>query len=240
MNTALRSLLTTGLALACSAGWAGSLMRRHRLRERWDVEMADARRAATTDPLTGLPNRTALTTELDMLTCDSGWSLALVDVDHFKSVNDTLGHGVGDQVLTTTARRLCDSLPGAVVARLGGDEFAIILPVEPEQAVARLEQAAAAVGRPQPAPGLALRVGLSVGVAAYYTPGLPIADLIRRADTALYQAKETRGRIVAWTPQATPPASWAHERRQARGGGPQRYNTSTDSIDCPRPQVGVC
>ncbi|MEV4418083.1 GGDEF domain-containing protein [Catellatospora sp. NPDC049609] len=215
MTATLNSLMATGLALAASAGWASNLVRVRRERRRWAAQLHDARQAAATDALTGLPNRGALTARLAELASTTGWSLAMADLDHFKTINDTLGHDAGDQVLTVTARRLAAALPDAMVARLGGDEFAIILPTGPDQALALLEQAVAAVARPQQARGLELTVGCSVGVAAH-TPGKTAAELMRRADTALYQAKQTRGRAAAWTPDTAPPIPAAVERRQTR------------------------
>ncbi|MEV4417524.1 GGDEF domain-containing protein [Catellatospora sp. NPDC049609] len=220
MTTTTRDLLTAGLALACTAGWAASAVAAHQIRTRCARELDDARRAAATDPLTGLPNRAALGARLHELARQGGrWSLAIADLDHFKTVNDTLGHHAGDQVLTTTARRLTETLgPDAMVARLGGDEFAIILPHDAEVAATLLRDAATAVNQPQQTRGLPLRAGLSAGVTDY-TPGLPIPELFRRADTALYRAKETRGSTVAWTPHDPAPAGWAHQRRQIRTHG---------------------
>ncbi|MEV4417906.1 GGDEF domain-containing protein [Catellatospora sp. NPDC049609] len=215
MTATLNSLMATGLALAASAGWAGDLVRVRRERRRWAAQLRDARRAAATDALTGLPNRAALTARLAELAPTTGWCLAMADLDHFKTINDALGHGTGDQVLTVTARRLAAALPGAMVARLGGDEFAIILPTGPDQALPLLEQAVAAVARPQQARGLELTIGCSIGIAAH-TPGKTAAELMRHADTALYQAKQTRDRAAAWTPDTTPPIPAAVERRQTR------------------------
>ncbi|MEV4416090.1 GGDEF domain-containing protein [Catellatospora sp. NPDC049609] len=136
--------------------------------------------------------------------CPAPLAGPMIDLDHFKTVNDALGHDTGDRVLATTAHRLADALPGAMLARLGGDEFAAILPVGPSQALHLLQHAVAAVARPQQARGLDLTVGASAGVTAA-EPGLPAAEVMRRADTALYQAKKTRGRAAAWTPGIAAP-----------------------------------
>ncbi|MEV4417832.1 GGDEF domain-containing protein [Catellatospora sp. NPDC049609] len=215
MTATLNSLMATGLALAASAGWASSFVRARRERRQFAAQLHNARQAAATDALTGLPNRAALTARLADLAGTGGWCLAMADLDHFKTINDTLGHGTGDRVLSATAARLAETLPEAMVARLGGDEFAIILSTGLDGALPLLEHAVAAVARPQQARGLQLTVGCSVGVADY-TPGMASAELMRRADTALYDAKQTRGRAAAWTSETTPPVPTPTERRQTR------------------------
>ncbi|MEV4416181.1 GGDEF domain-containing protein [Catellatospora sp. NPDC049609] len=222
----LPGVLSAGLALVCSLGWAGSALRQHRESQTHSRQLDAARHAAATDPLTGLPNRAALTAHLAGLAHTGGWCLAMADLDRFKSVNDTLGHDAGDQVLTTTARRLAAALPGATVARLGGDEFAIILPTAVDRALPGLQQAVAAVARPQQVRGLELRIGCSASLAEQ-AAGVSADELMRRADTALYQAKQSRGRAVAWTPDLTPPLPPAVERRQTRPRRSQPYATAT-------------
>ena len=165
---------------------------------------AELRRIATVDSLTGLFNRRHL---LERLEAETGRSLrngrplclAIVDVDHFKRVNDRHGHPAGDEVLRVLARLIRDSVRTSdVVGRMGGEEFAILMP-ETERAQARLvcERLGAMVARtPVLLPsGAALTVTLSTGIALM--AGEEASDkLISRADAALYGAKaEGRNRV---------------------------------------------
>jgi diguanylate cyclase (GGDEF)-like protein len=208
MIDSLVAVAALGLALVCSTGYARAWVRHRRDHAQWAAQLRAAVAQAHTDVLTSLPNRAALTAELDYRAHSGrGWSLVLVDVDHFKTINDTFGHAAGDQVLTTIARRLRDGVgEHALVARLGGDEFAIIMSCPPQRAVALMERLARAVEWSQPVHGLALRVSVSAGVAGFEAE-LTLPELMRRADVALYRAKEIRGRAVAWTPDAAVPAS---------------------------------
>jgi diguanylate cyclase (GGDEF)-like protein len=168
---------------------------------------------AARDPLTRLCNRRELERRLQVASDRhraSGLPLAavLVDVDHFKAVNDTHGHAVGDAVLQAVAARLTGAVrAGDVVARYGGEEFALLLPgVGPGEAAAVAERArraiaadpyagAAADGRP-----LSFPITASFGVACLDVDGEPDL-LLRRCDRALYQAKRAgRDRVVVFDP----------------------------------------
>lgn len=165
-------------------------------------ELRGARHDALRDPLTGLANRRAFDLELGALAARaSGSSLAqllMVDIDHFKRVNDTHGHDVGDQVLRVVGELLLANVRrDSVVARLGGDEFALLLPR------ARLHYAAGiatrlrglVASRPLVERGrleVVERVTLSIGVAGRQA-GESSAEWYARADAALYRAKR-RGR----------------------------------------------
>lgn len=149
------------------------------------------------DPVTGLPNRRLFECELRLAVArvarePVGAALLFIDVDHFKKVNDSLGHAVGDQVLKMLGERMTAVLrSGDVVARLGGDEFAVILYGigDPENAarVARLMIESIAV--PFPTLPTASHVGLSIGVLLLPADDNDPAVLLRRADTAMYVAK---------------------------------------------------
>lgn len=157
---------------------------------------------ALLDPLTGLPNRRALITELDRPS-PTGRTLLLLDLDRFKGVNDSLGHGAGDEVLRETAARLLAGLPeGSVVARLGGDEFAVLLDAAPDGVTGA--RASALRGRLQQAflvDGHALSLGASVGfTGAPVGATQPSAEVLRRADIALYEAKRNGQGVAGWRP----------------------------------------
>ncbi|MBL6598130.1 MAG: diguanylate cyclase [Alphaproteobacteria bacterium] len=172
--------------------------------------LARAFRAALSDldPLTGIQNRANMERELKReqhraLRSGRPCCLALVDIDHFKNVNDTHGHLVGDQVLAAVTRTLEDSLrPYDSIFRFGGEEFLVCLPdTGPEEARLVLERirkklrgAALAIGEDQ-----SLSVTISVGIAQM-APRRPVEEITERADTALYLAKEGgRDQVRVWT-----------------------------------------
>ncbi len=163
---------------------------------------------ATTDPLTGLYNRGFLRQVLDeelRQARESGGSLGVVilDLDHFKQVNDTYGHGVGDEVLKRTAQRIRRSIRrDDYAARWGGEEFLIVLPGSGAAgAITVAEKVADAIKR-QPIGEAQLRVTASLGVATFPEHGDSGTLLIKRADQALYAAKAAgRDRIVPFTPE---------------------------------------
>jgi diguanylate cyclase (GGDEF)-like protein len=161
---------------------------------------------ATRDPLTGVANRRVLHAELaaavdEVAQSELTAALLLIDLDHFKDINDTLGHHTGDAVLCVIATRLARAVSSAdVVARLGGDEFAVVVrglrePSEAETVANRLLTVLAEVVEYE---GLHLAVGGSIGIACYPQDGDNPEDLLRLADTALYQAKEQRGAIARY------------------------------------------
>ncbi|MEW2545555.1 EAL domain-containing protein [Streptomyces sp. NPDC047002] len=152
------------------------------------------------DPLTGLPNRQWLLdrawTALEHAgSLNARSALLLIDLDRFRSVNDTLGHLAGDRLLLQIADRLRVALPrGAEAARLGGDEFAVLLPTcdstTSAQRVAR--HLVAELSSPLNLDGLTLVLEASAGVAVFPEHALDAEGLLRRADVAMYQAKRDR------------------------------------------------
>ncbi|MFB7372685.1 putative bifunctional diguanylate cyclase/phosphodiesterase [Streptomyces sp. NPDC056222] len=152
------------------------------------------------DPLTGLPNRQWLLERawaaLEEAEGEGARSaLVLIDLDRFRSVNDTLGHLAGDRLLLQIAERLKLALPrGAEAARLGGDEFAVLLPIADSttsaQRVAR--HLVAELSSPLDLDGLTLVLEASAGVAVFPDHALDAEGLLRRADVAMYQAKRDR------------------------------------------------
>ena len=152
------------------------------------------------DALTGLPNRMSfmerLARQIEQARA-TGKSLALlfVDLDHFKRVNDSLGHLIGDQLLQTVAARISASLRvGDVVARFGGDEFIVLLDDAARDDVAQVaHKLLRAIELPVEAEGRDLSVTPSVGIALFPHDGATPTELIKNADTAMYIAK-SRGR----------------------------------------------
>ncbi|MET9776379.1 bifunctional diguanylate cyclase/phosphodiesterase [Streptomyces sp. NPDC006367] len=152
------------------------------------------------DPLTGLPNRQWLLERTwaaldDAERIGARAALMLIDLDRFRSVNDTLGHLAGDRLLLQTADRLRLALPrGAEAARLGGDEFAVLLPVaDSTTSATRLARGLVTeLGSPLDLDGLTLVLEASAGVAVFPDHALDAEGLLRRADVAMYQAKRDR------------------------------------------------
>lgn len=152
------------------------------------------------DPLTGLPNRQWLlertwTALDDADRIGARAALMLIDLDRFRSVNDTLGHLAGDRLLLQIAERLRLALPrGAEAARLGGDEFAVLLPVADSTTSASraARNLVAALSSPLDLDGLTLVLEASAGVAVFPDHALDAEGLLRRADVAMYQAKRDR------------------------------------------------
>ncbi|MFC8432780.1 putative bifunctional diguanylate cyclase/phosphodiesterase [Streptomyces sp. NPDC057253] len=152
------------------------------------------------DPLTGLPNRQWLLERIwtaldDAERIGARSALMLIDLDRFRSVNDTLGHLAGDRLLLQIADRLRIALPrGAEAARLGGDEFAVLLPVaDSTTSATRVARTlVAALSSPLDLDGLTLVLEASAGVAVFPDHAVDAEGMLRRADVAMYQAKRDR------------------------------------------------
>jgi diguanylate cyclase (GGDEF)-like protein len=199
--------LALALAMAAAATMIGLLLyrfeREHRASLRATEEMmqqqqialdtlteheALVRYQASHDPLTGLPNRRALS---ELLTATDQQALLLVDLDNFKPVNDRLGHAAGDELLIRVAERLLAAVRADdTVVRLGGDEFAIVICDGNAAAAVRIaERIVAAVGEPFEIASSTVRIGASVGVSI----GQAAANgdqLLREADEAMYRVKQ--------------------------------------------------
>jgi diguanylate cyclase (GGDEF)-like protein len=152
------------------------------------------------DSLTGLPNRKMILSELgERLDAarrkQTSVGFCLLDLDRFKEVNDTLGHQVGDRLLAVVAQRIQGALrPNDLVARLGGDEFAILLdPVrDSDAAVEVAHRVRQALTRPFHVEGMLFELEASIGVAVFPQHGEDVDPIVRRADVAMYLAKEER------------------------------------------------
>lgn len=148
--------------------------------------IGEERLLARTDELTGLPNRRRFISELEELASAPDGALLLLDLDGFKPINDQFGHEVGDQLLKQVSTRFMRALPqGALLARLGGDEFGAIVRGDYEATFEVALALRATLSYPFSISGREIHVGVSVGRAG--NDGS--ADLLRRADNAMYQAK---------------------------------------------------
>ncbi|HJU40459.1 MAG TPA: GGDEF domain-containing protein, partial [Tahibacter sp.] len=193
-----------GIALALVAWrWRKSFMRERTLAERARDGERERRRlaeanaqlyaSATTDPLTGIANRAQglerLRQALAIVRDDGLVAIGLVDVDHFKRINDTWGHQAGDSVLCAVADTLERTLAGAVVvARVGGEEFLVVLDGDlARDAERRFEDARAAMA--DIAPETDIGVTVSIGWCVHRGPGAPVDLLLAAADAAMYRAK---------------------------------------------------
>ena len=167
-----------------------------------ETRLAESEQQATADPLTGLANRAAFDRTLNELTSEPGsrFVLALVDVDDFKSVNDTYGHLAGDQVLIAVAASMRTAFRGDdVIARHGGDEFAVLIKdatlYQAEHRVCAVLDSAVE-NRPMTDDGTSIVFTLSVGLAEF-SAGDTTRSLQLRADKALYDAKRHgKNRVV--------------------------------------------
>ena len=146
------------------------------------------RRQMDYDELTGLPNRTLFRRQVGASDRDA--AVLLLDVDHFKEVNDALGHELGDELLRGVGERLAALCEDETVARLGGDEFAVLLPhgsaAQAEAFAARIHEA---LEQPFELGGFSLEVAASVGIAVFGEHGEDADALLQHADVAMYVAK---------------------------------------------------
>lgn len=207
------STLITMALLLISAG-----RRQNRLLTRLEQQVA-------VDPLTGLVTRRVLdaaaTSALRDATVGAGTAMLVLDVDHFKAVNDTYGHPVGDDALIHIATVLRERIRGdAVISRLGGDELAVLLPrCDLGAGLDRARDVMRAVsGRPLPLRASELPLTVSIGVGYATGNGLELRELYAAADASLYQAKRAgRGRV----------------------GPPNLIRTPRDAVPPPRQQTGA-
>jgi diguanylate cyclase (GGDEF)-like protein len=185
---------------------AGVALAKAQLVDKLRQEVAQKEHLALHDQLTGLPNRQqfqgrlerAVVTEPDSLT-----GVLMLDLDRFKEINDALGHDTGDALLREVGARLQHHLGDrGVVARLGGDEFGILLPGigSQDEAVAIGDELTAALDRAMPVGDLNLSTRASLGMAFAPDHGTDAQTLLRRADVAMYVAKDTRSSSRIYQP----------------------------------------
>ncbi|MFE6689725.1 GGDEF domain-containing protein [Streptomyces sp. NPDC057743] len=176
--------------------------------------------AARRDPLTGLPTRAVFEAQAPRL-LGPGTAVLVIDLDGFKALNDRHGHAAGDAALTAVARSLAitATVLDGCVARLGGDEFALALPMQhPADLPFELAGLHQALCEPFDFNGQPVSVGASIGAIMVETgPALPLERLMRRADEAMYAAKQTgAGWFIAT--HADPALPTTNGRRAGRRG----------------------
>jgi diguanylate cyclase (GGDEF)-like protein len=210
-------VLTFFLGLAFMAfSWRRLKDLKHARTERQDIEQR-AFAVARRDVLTGLANRKCFVEEIGKwaycLPADEECAVFIVDLDHFKPINDLYGHRLGDEVLRVVASRLSGSIEGqGLVARLAGDEFGVLLryPKDSDAPIRVARRIVLAIGQPLNFAALSVQVGASVGVTTcdqenaklmLERDGGHVEALLRQADMAMYRAKtEGRGRYRFFSP----------------------------------------
>jgi diguanylate cyclase (GGDEF)-like protein len=161
---------------------------------------------ANHDGLTGLPNRSHARDRLEQAIADPPaercCAVLMLDLDRFKEINDTLGHGFGDQVLREVAKRLRQAVrPEDMVARLGGDEFMVLMQdVEREHAPRRAQALLEHLRLPLDLPTTRINLDCSIGLVLHPDHGADAQTLLRRADIALYDAKQARSGVAVYQP----------------------------------------
>jgi diguanylate cyclase (GGDEF)-like protein len=162
-----------------------------------------AQAAATTDFTTGLLNRAALTDRADrLLASKSELALLVLDLDHFKKVNDHYGHAAGDEVLRRVGEVINRNTPsGACSGRLGGDEFAMLVAgphARPESVTLLAQRLVADLGQPVPVAGGVAQIGVSIGISDSAGESLDFPHFLRRSDIAMYEAKKAGRNRCTW------------------------------------------
>ncbi|WP_372871122.1 diguanylate cyclase domain-containing protein [Shewanella sp.] len=164
--------------------------------------LEDMRYQAEHDLLTGLPNRNAYYKTFDFMLKDAQpFACLIMDLDDFKTVNDTYGHHIGDRVLQEACSRLLSVTPdGALCARLGGDEFAMLLPGFSAQSARELcQQIHQQLVQDICFDGLRVAVGISIGISQYPRDADDKKQLMKFADIAMYHAKKMEQRTAIFT-----------------------------------------
>jgi len=203
-------LLATGLVVIWIATWSAILLAAN-ISRRLERKNAILVHQALHDELTDLPNRTLLYDRLEQAIHDGRQNhkpgaLLVMDLDRFKDINDTLGHTSGDLLLQQVGSRIQTQIRDSdTVARLGGDEFAVLLPgIDAGQAVRYARNIISILERPIVIEGMYLDTEISIGISLYPDHGEEADTLIRRADVAMYQAKQKNSGCFVYEPESDP------------------------------------
>lgn len=175
-----------------TASWLAGITLAH------DMNLQRIHKLAMCDDLTGLPNRKMLLNELnstlnEALSSDQVGAVMFLDLDNFKTINDTMGHRIGDELLRIITRRLMVLLEEQdLIARMGGDEFIVVQKdTSPEKARHLAEQIREAVSQPMEIDLLKIQVTTSIGIALFPDDAVTTTNLLKHADSAMYMAKES-------------------------------------------------
>ncbi len=204
-NSIVRTTTSDLDLITTMADHASVILERSRLFEKLDLEVSVRQYQATHDSLTGLHNRAAFNDAADSyLSSEEAKSsqtvVMLVDLNHFKKINDTMGHHAGDEVLVQIASRLVGSLPvGSHVARLGGDEFAVLVPGITNEAHALTVAGSLRAAIQEPVHVGEVSFGLDAAIGLAFAPlhGTERHTLLKCADIAMYAAKDRRSTPIA-------------------------------------------
>ncbi|HVD15337.1 MAG TPA: EAL domain-containing protein [Actinomycetota bacterium] len=205
----LAAALATGCLLACVVRTVAAFLEVRSL--------SDSRRQAHTDDLTGLGNRRLLHSEMNAALKPGGkpqkLALLVVDLDRFKEINDAFGHEIGDRLLRLVGPRLERALiPVDVLVRLGADEFAVLVrEADVHRAAEVATRLLSVLDTPFTLEGVALHIDASIGIAVYPDHAADGAELLQRADIAMYQAKEAR---TGWHLYDAEPTEYGRGRLQ--------------------------
>ncbi len=199
-------MLTTGIVVLWLAVWI-SLLLSSKISKKLAEKNEQLKHIALHDNLTGLPNRTLLNDRLKQLFLQSRrdnlfFALFLIDLDHFKEINDTLGHQFGDELLKMVSARLLASIREKdSISRLGGDEFAVLLP-QTDFAGSKLcaERILNAMDKPFRINNISTESKASIGIAIFPEHGDTVEALMQHADIAMYQAKKSQSGFAIYHP----------------------------------------
>lgn len=200
-------LMISGLIILWIAVWIGLLLSA-RISRQLDEKNEQLKHLALHDNLTGLPNRTLLADRLGQVFSQAqrnkeSFALFLMDLDHFKEVNDTLGHHFGDELLKMVSSRLQDSIRSIdSIARLGGDEFAVLLPnTDLKGAEICAEHILQSMLPPFVINDVTTESKASIGIALYPEHGDNTDVVMQHADVAMYQAKKSQSGYAVYSPE---------------------------------------
>lgn len=214
-----------------------------RLSRQIERDFGDAARLAYLDELTDLPSRARFKQEVERAiaeTPERKAAVLLLGLDRFKEINESFGHRCGDRVLREVGARLDRleprALRGFLVARVGGDEFGILVHADADSARTTCRRVLDALRPPFEVDGIPLAVASSIGAAVYPDHGAHVDTLLRRADLALYAAKERRSRIELFDPQTNAAGA---QQQLALGGELRRALERSELVLFYQPQVAL-